>query len=294
VAVVLVALVSLGVLRLGAGLSDKTASTTAVDAPAATANADAPSLEAGAAGEDTLSGLTAGTGAGATATTTASATTMTGEGGNVATIRAAGPSIQDRTGMIDGMTAVTGSPAYFTFASPAGTATRETDPGPVTGAGASESVQTTIADPVVGEDGLLTTEQVGAISAQITALTGLQPLEEGLALSRPTFAAYVPRDQAIQFIDLLRSIAASANIEVGLAQEPGTALVDWTKLLMERKTVLVVLSAQQIAPPTSPWSFTTSTLTPLEVTNPGDVPDVTMPDDAGTHVLVVILMNSLP
>lgn len=295
VAIVLVAVVGFAILRSNAGSMDGIESTTVVAADAAgeSTNADAPMLETGVAGGDAQYAGTEGTASpDDTATTAASATTLAGSFGDIPTIKAVGTPIQDRTGMIAGMNAVTDSPAYFVFESEPAT-TEDGQPEEGTGGGTPDSAPTTIPSPITGAgDTFVTAEQAEGIAVQVTALTGLQPLDEGLAFSQPTFAAYVPKDQAPQFIDLLRSIATSEGLMVELAMQPGQPVMEWSRLLLERKTVLVALSAQRTpAPAVSSWSFTTSTVLP-PVSDTSSPPEA--PDDAGTYVLVVILVNSLP
>jgi hypothetical protein len=295
VAAVLVALVGFAVLRSSAGSMDGAESTTVVarDATGESTNAGAPMLEAGAADEDPQFASTEGTAfPDGTATTVASATTMAGSVGGIPTIKAADTPIQDRTGMIAEMTAITDSPAYFVFESQPATI-QEGQPEEGAGGGTPDSAPTTVPSPITGSgDTFVTVEQAQDIAVQITALTGLQPLDEGLAFSRPTFAAYVPKDQAPQFIDLLRSIAASEGLVVELDMGPGQPVMEWSSVLLERKTPLVALSAKRTpAPAVSSWSFTTSTLQP-PVSDTSSAPEA--PDDAGTYVLVVILVNSLP
>jgi anti-sigma factor RsiW len=294
VAAVLVAVVGFAILRSGAGSMDETARTTvaAADAAGESTNADAPMLGTGAANEDAQYGTEGTTSPGATSTTTAAATTLAGGSVEMAVAKTAIPPILDRTGMIDGMTAVTDFPAFFVFESvPAPTEDGQPEEG--TGGGTPDTAPTTIPSPITGaEDTFVTAEQAEEIAAQITSFTDLQPLDEGLAFSRPTFAAYVAKDQAPQFIDLLRSIAASEGLVVELDMEPAQPVMEWSSLLLQQKAELVALSAQRTpAPAISSWSFTTSTLQP-PVSDTSSPPET--PDDAGTYVLVVILVNSLP
>jgi hypothetical protein len=298
VAAVLVALVGFAVLRSSAGSMDGAGSTTVVaaDTTGEGTNAGSPMLDAGVAGVEAQIASTEGAAfPDGTATTVASATTMAESVGDMPTIKAAGTPIQDRTGMIAEMIAITDSPAYFVFESEPVTIQ---DGRPEEGAGggtpdSAPSAPTTIPSPITGAgDTFVTVEQAQNIAFQITALTELQPLDEGLAFSRPTFAAYVPKDQAPQFIDLLRSIAASEGLVVELDMGPGQPVMEWSNLLLERKTPLVALSAKRTpAPAVSSWSFTTSTLQP-PVSDTSSAPETT--DDAGAYVLVVILVNSLP
>ncbi|MBN1629062.1 MAG: zf-HC2 domain-containing protein [Thermoleophilia bacterium] len=143
------------------------------------------------------------------------------------------------------------------------------------------------------------TARIGAgIATQLTALTGLEPLDRSLWIDGPTFAAYVPREQAQQFVDLLLSIGTSSQTSVSLATQPphtnaasqGPATVDNDALsrLMEKKAEFVELSASKTPrPAVTDWSFTTSTLPPVG-DDGAEAQQPALPDEAGTHVLVVI------
>ena len=135
-----------------------------------------------------------------------------------------------------------------------------------------------------------------AVAHQITALTGLEPPDQTLELDGPTFAAYVPRDDATALVDLLRSIGTNLQLTVNLAWQPGGKNSDgsadaFANILQQRKSELPELSAYRTPQPAvSSWSFTTSTLVPGADRPPGSIDAVT-PDEAGTHVLVVIYVR---
>lgn len=128
-----------------------------------------------------------------------------------------------------------------------------------------------------------------AVVLQLTNLTGLEPLDNSLALGGPTFAAYLPREDAGPLVDLLLSIRASLELDLHLDMQPPEATPEAMAVLLEHKQEFPELSASRTpAPAVSAWSFTTSTLS-----RPGESKDGTTPtpDEAGTHVLVIILVR---
>jgi len=223
---------------------------TVAAAPSETATTAAPMTTTTAAGETTT------TAAGETMTTAADALEPAQ---GTASIQPAAAGTQDRKTMIAELEDA-GSPAFFVFDT------------------------ATLTDEVSAE------KAAASIVEQITALTGLQPLESALSLGAPTFAAFVPRDDATQFVDLLRSIAASVQVVVSLDMQPPEAAADATARLLEQKSDLPELSAHRTPQPAvSGWSFTTSTLAKSRegTAVTGEAP----PDEAGTHVLVVIYLQ---
>ena len=148
--------------------------------------------------------------------------------------------------------------------------------------------------PVDAASGGSADETDAALAEQITMLTGLQPVPDSLALGRTTFAAYVPKKDATALVELLQSIGSSLQLTLSLVTEPiavpGAAkAADYGSALRENKASLPELSATKTPQPAvTKYSFTTSTV----VADSGDVPpDWTGPDDAGTHVLVVIYLG---
>ncbi|MBN1632187.1 MAG: zf-HC2 domain-containing protein [Thermoleophilia bacterium] len=139
-----------------------------------------------------------------------------------------------------------------------------------------------------------------AMAQQLTAVTGLEPLDDSLWIDGPTFAAYVPRDQAKQLVELLVSIGASFQYGVMLtphsqatyAGGQGSAPdgVDAFARLLEKKAEFVELSAYRTpAPAVTNWSYTTSTL--VATGQAGQETPARLPDELGTHVLVVIYLD---
>jgi hypothetical protein len=294
VVAILAAVVVFGVVRSGTGPSDEGAPTTVASAETAAkvADGEVASLEAA---PETTAGPTASTAA--AGVTEESAMGMGTETTDADAFVTAAPSmatfIHDRQGMIDSLSAAGGAPAYFLF---------ENVTVEPAAPGAAEPPVTTIPSPLTGNgDTLISDEQAGAVASQITALTGLQPLgDETLFFGTPAFAAYVPLASTEQLVDLLRGVGDSAGLTVSLipwldslvAEQIGT-------LLVAHEAELVELTATRaVQPSTSDWSFTTSTL-PVAADEPAgdregtEVTTLPRPDLVSTHVLVVILMNTL-
>ncbi len=85
--------------------------------------------------------------------------------------------------------------------------------------------------PRLWQTKILPWKSAASVAEQIVALTGLQPLHDPLALDGPTFAAFVPRNDAAQLVDLLRSIGASAQIPVFMDVRPPDAAAEATTRL---------------------------------------------------------------
>jgi len=191
------------------------------------------------------------TAAGTTSETIATATASSAETGYLAA------AISDRKSMIAELAQVQG-PVYFVFVSAK--------------LGGSVSAETS-----------------EAVVQQLGNITGLEPLAASLALDGPTFAAYVPREDASALVDLLLSIKASLQLELHLEPQPPEATPERISRLFAHKQEFPVLSAHRTpAPAVSAWSFTTSTLL-----SPGDTTkrSIPTPDEDGSHVLVVILVR---
>jgi hypothetical protein len=175
-----------------------------------------------------------------------------------AALQPAGPYLDERQAMADGL-ASTNAPAYFFFA--------------------------------VNGGSLVTTEQADDIAALVRSTTGLRLMDQTPTGDTRVFAAFVPRDDASAIVDLLRSIGTSLQLSLNLSLDPGAAVSEWAESLLADKCALAELSATPAqAPAAAEWSYTTSTASP---TTTGSTPAVSepSPDEAGTHVLVVILIN---
>ena len=189
---------------------------------------------------------------------------------------------QDRKAMVNTLKDAQ-APAYLAFETPTPAPTEDDqsrEPATTLPAGAVPS----------GGPGAASSEQVDAVVSQMLEFTGLQPLDDTQALGGPTFAAYVPRDNAAQLVDLMRSIAVSLGLDLTLSMAPPAGVDEAVARLLERKAQLPVLIATRTPQPAvSGYTFTTSTLA-----TPGDQPDGTpmvLPDDSGTHVLVVFYVR---
>lgn len=190
---------------------------------------------------------------GKTTEATAALTTTT-EGMRIAAIA---PPVSDRKGMISALSNAQ-SPVYFVFAS-------------------------------AEAEGPILRETSESVVLQMVNLTGLQPLEDSLAMGGPTFAAYLPREEAGPFVDLLLSIRASLQLHLHLDFQPPEATPERTAQLLQHKQGFPELSATHTPPPAvSAWSFTTSTLSQVKNDQVGTVQT---PDEAGTHVLVIVLVR---
>jgi hypothetical protein len=228
----------------------------------------------------------------ATPTTTAGATTTTavaeGTETTVAITAAGGPVepavVVDRKAMVVDLGAAE-APAYLAFMASAPEQSEDSGSGEAT-----TTVTTAAGDAAaIADTGGVTPEQADHVASQITSLTGLAPLDTSLWLGGPTFAAYLSRDDAEELVDLMRSVGASVGLLVGLIMAPPLGTGDVSSRLLEHKRELCELVAERTAKPAVVnWSFTTSTLLPPE----DQQDDWVSPDKAGTHVLVVIYVQS--
>jgi len=309
VVVVLVAMVVYGMVRPGAEPADEQVATTTAAAEKAM----------GSASEEVAT-LEATDNASADAypsTTVASATTMAPTASAPVAAEAPGattdgtgtkylgPVVQDRDGMIEALDARIGVPSCWFFEAAPAQDGQGTTPSP-------DTPPTTVPSPFTGNgETIISTEQALQVAAQITALTGLEPFTPALDFGGPAFAAYVPLSDTAQFVDLLVDIHDSTGLSLSLITEPGEAVNQWLALVLEHEAELVELSAQRTpAPSVSTWSFTTSTLERVDgdgSNEAGNGEDAStdstsstetteplpVPSRAGTHVLVLILMNTV-
>jgi anti-sigma factor RsiW len=265
-------MISVGVLRSGGSMEMADVTTTAGAATTAAPRAAESTFAAAATtatpeptvvasdgavmGAATPNQDTSTAGAGPTTTTGVAATMTTGPGVTYAPA-------QDKKAMVAELQAA-GAPVYFVY-QPSGTAS-----------------------------GMSADETGAALAEQITMLTGLQPVPGNLALGRATFAAYVPKKDATALVELLQSIGSSLQLMLSLVTEPiavtGSAKsADYGTVLRDNKASLPELSASKTPQPAvTKYSFTTSTVVADSAELP---PDWTGPDDAGTHVLVVIYLG---
>jgi anti-sigma factor RsiW len=290
VVAVVVAIAVFADFRSGSGpevASDSAKAGTATTAAAAT------TTTAGALGEAIA------TSAGASTTTAAAATTTTGpaSASTMVTFAALQPT-SDPKAMVQALENAQ-APTFVSFR--AGASTNDTS-GPTTTAAATTTTagagtETTITT-AGGETAPTVTVSTAAapVSAEkasdllerIAQSTGLQPLDESLWLGGPTFAVYLPRDDASKLIELARYISSALGLLVSVEGEPPQAARDTCSRLLEQRATFPVLQAHPAAQPSSwDYHFTTSTLASgAGASNTGG----TLPDEAGTHVLVVIVI----
>jgi anti-sigma factor RsiW len=155
--------------------------------------------------------------------------------------------------------------------------TETTVPGAPTTAGAPDT--TVAAGAATTTGGTVSAEQANALLNEIKQFTGLEPVDQSLWLGGPTFAAFLPREDAAELVDLVRSISSSFGLAVSLEGTPPAQVQEASARLLEHKGSFPVLAAHRALQP-STWSydFTTSTLGSPK----------SLPDEAGTHVIVVI------
>lgn len=271
VVALLAAVVGYGVVRSNTDLSTKNGETATTIASADRAAGASPSQS------ESL-----GTALGPTSTAAAAVTTTSDAAITTASVATVPAVTQDRKTMVNNLRAAQ-APAYLAFEAPVSR---------VSGDDQSAEPTTTVPDETVATDstGTVSPEQVDAVVSQMLAFTGLEPLDDTLSLGGPTFAAFVPRDDVGQLIDLVRSMGASARLTVTLDMEPPATASEAVARLLDLKAGLPVLSAGRVPQPAVlGYAFTTSTLIPAG--GPADGTSLVMPDDAGTHVLVIFYIR---
>lgn len=291
VVALLAAVVGYGIARSGSGAEVATnAERTAAPVTAAAGAADSTATE-----ESTLAGAAA-------VSTTAGATTSTAVASQPPTTHAQVAIVptQDRRTMIreieDAQT-----PAFVSFLaalpSPSGNDQSSTTTiGEITDTTAVDGTVTTLSagtDTTVppATPPTVSATQTANVVYQLAGFTGLKPLDRSLWLGGPTFAAYLPREDAEEFVDLVRSIGASLGLVVALTGAPPAKASDLYHSLMEHKGEFPVLAAHRaLQPATWGYDFTTSTLASPSGKQPTETTEV-LPDEAGTHVVIVICIQ---
>jgi anti-sigma factor RsiW len=289
VVALLAAVVGYGIARSGSE-ADMAASSDRSAAPMMTA---APT-DSSAAEEATLAGASAtSTSAGATTSTAVASEPPT----TVVPVTVA--STQDRRTMIREIEGAQ-APAFVSFLAAVPSPSDDNQSSTTT---TPDTTETTAGDGTVTTTGTgtdttvppatsatISAAQTANVVYQIAGFTGLKPLDRSLWLGGPTFAAFLPREDAEEFVDLVRSIGASLGLVVALAGAPPVKASDLYARLMEHKIEFPVLAAHRaLQPATWGYDFTTSTLA-----SPSDkqtVPSEVMPDEAGTHVIIVICIE---
>jgi anti-sigma factor RsiW len=158
--------------------------------------------------------------------------------------------------------------------------------GTVTTAGAGTDTTTLPVTPPT-----VSAEQTANVVYQLAGFTGLRPLDRSLWMGGPTFAAYLPREDAEEFVDLVRSIGVSLGLVVALSGAPPARASELYDSLMEHKGEFPVLAAHRaLQPATWGYDFTTSTLASPSGKQPTETTEA-LPDEAGTHVVIVICIQ---
>jgi anti-sigma factor RsiW len=172
-----------------------------------------------------------------------------------------------------------------------------------TSAGGTESTVTETSAAGSGADTAprlslaVTPEQAAEVVSQMAEFSGLEPLDESLWLDGPTYAVYLPRIDAEELVDLVRSIGASIGLLVVMRDgPPGYAMKAVAKLMEHKKFFPILEAARAPQPATWGFSFTTSTLVdasgaPAGGTGTGETSSTTLPDQSGDHVLLVIYVQ---
>jgi anti-sigma factor RsiW len=172
----------------------------------------------------------------------------------------------------------TGTGAATDTTAVSGTETTATGPAPTTTVLATD---TTVTGGGNTTGATVSADQAAALVGAIKQFTGLEPVDESLWLGGPTFAVFLPRQDAAKLVDLVRSICAPFGLTVSLGGAPPAQVEQASTRLLEHKNSFPVLAAHRaLQPSTWGYDFTTSTL------GYGDAK--AMPDEAGTHVIVVI------
>ena len=175
------------------------------------------------------------------------------------------------------------APAYVAFEAPGSRASGDDQ--------SAEPTTTVPGEPTATDAAAaVSAKQVDDVVLQMIQFTGMEPLDDALSLGGPTFAAFVPRDDVTQLVDLVRSIGASVRLTVSLGMESPAWATEAAARLLEHKAEFPVLSADRVPQPAvSSYAFTTSTLVPADGQPGGTL--LVLPDEAGTHVLVVFYIR---
>lgn len=288
VCALLAAVVGYGIARSNSG-GDVASDTLRV--PTTTAGATTTAAALGEA-SPVDSGQTVEAAAGAATTTTAAA----GAVDTTVMVANSFPATEDPKAMVSALESAQ-APIYVAFRTAAisddtgatstettvGATTTTTAPTSTTAAPATTGT-TAVAPPSTVEQGTLDAEQVAALKDQIKEFTGLDPVDGTLWISGPTFAVYLPRQDAVELVDLIRSVGASLGLTVSLDPAPPSQAVSTCEKLMKKKDSFPILEASRTLQP-APWGydFTTSTLG-----DEGSPSTKSLPDADGSHVVVVI------
>jgi hypothetical protein len=287
VCALLAAVVGYGIARSNSG-----ANVASDSLQVATSIAAGASTTAGAA----ALGETSPTGPGQSMTTAAPAvTTTTAQAGSVdssaKTLNTFAPT-EDPRAMVSALESAQ-APTYVAFRTSApsvddGGATTDTTVAATDSTAAPATTDTTAAGAGSATGGTLTAEQASALVDEIKQFTGLDPVERTLWISGPTFAVYLPRQDAAELVDLIRSMSSSFGLTVSLEGAPPSYAETVCAELLQHKGFFPILEAgRSLQPSTWNYDFTTSTLG--GGSGDGSSPSAeSLPDADGSHVLVII------
>jgi hypothetical protein len=154
--------------------------------------------------------------------------------------------------------------------------------------GAPATTDTTTPGARDATAGTLSAEQTAALINEIKQFTGLDPVDRTLWIAGPTFAVYLPRQDAGELVDLIRSMSSSFGLSVSLEGAPPSNAETVCAELLQRKGSFPVLEASRsLQPSTWNYDFTTSTLS--GGSGDGSPPSAeSLPDADGSHVVVII------
>jgi hypothetical protein len=233
-----------------------------------------------------------------TTTAAAAATTTTAQAGSVdsaiKTLNTFAPT-EDPRAMVSALEGAQ-APTYVAFRTTAPTvdnggsgtettvAATDTTAAPAT----TDTTGTTAAGTGGVTPGMLTEEQATALIDEIKQFTGLDPVERTLWIAGPTFAVYLPRQDAAELVDLIRSVSSSFGLTVSLeGAPPSDAETICAELLRHKGSFPVLEASRSLQPSTWNYDFTTSTLT--GGSGDGSPPRAeSLPDADGSHVVVII------
>ena len=236
------------------------------------------------------------TGAGQIMTTTAAAVTTTtalaGSSDSAAKTFNTFAATEDPRAMVSALESAQ-APTYVAFRASApsvddGGSATETTVAATDTTGAPATTDTTAAGAGGPAVGTLTAEQAAALINEIKQFTGLDPVDRTLWIAGPTFAVYLPRQDAAELVDLIRSISSSFGLTVSLEGTPPSSAETANAELLQHKGSFPILEASRsLQPSTWNYDFTTSTLS--GGSGDGSPPSAeSLPDADGSHVVVII------
>ncbi|MGI5940081.1 MAG: hypothetical protein ACOX8V_05260 [Thermoleophilia bacterium] len=226
-------------------------------------------------------------GTGTRATVLSGGSPASASGGPISTA-AAPEDIRGRKAMVKTMTS-SSTPVYIVFSAKPSTSDDES-PGTSPVSATKERAATS------GASSAETSARAAALAeevrAQVTIFTEMEPLPNSLAAEDAAFACYVPHKQASGFIDLLLAIAASVGLDLTMQEETASHDSVKTAHIVGHKAELPVLVGYVIPQPaTARIGFTTTTIITADASDASGAPTRALPDEAGTHVLTIIVIR---